>query len=206
MTMPDEPWENAVDDLLRVGNVAESDDARKMAVLGQTVGVIRRRRRLKRLGIAAALAVCYLAGIVTPVSRFLNRPEQSNQQLATNRNPELNKDTNWNWNKVAVDGQQAAVAETAKTREDAFVPVDNWNTSANSTVKKITQYERMRREGDRLLQESGDIAQAVRRYNRALALATETELAVATDKDNWLLMALKNERTKEISNDRSPLN
>lgn len=35
------------------------------ALLSQTTGVIRTRRRLKRLRLAAALAVCYLAGMAT---------------------------------------------------------------------------------------------------------------------------------------------
>jgi hypothetical protein len=205
MIRPDDPRETAMDDLLRSGCAARRDDLRREALLAQTLAIIRRRRRLKHLGLAIALAICYLAGIATPISWFLNRSDRSNEQLALNQNPDPAASSSWNWAEKPAEYGQSSQA-TPKSGEYVFIPSPSAGDSAKSSGVKMSQYERMRREGDRLLQESGDIAQAVRRYKRALTLATDAELAIAPNDDSWLLMALKNERTKENAHERSPLN
>jgi hypothetical protein len=220
MTTPDDPREMAIDDLLRCGCAAEQNDSRQEAVLAQTLGVIRRRRRLKRLGVALSLAVCYLAGIVTPVSWFLNRSDRSYGQIAINDKQDQSTASSWTWQNPSTvssfnwgenppkNGQssRAATQFGEDAGADALAASPRPDNSTDSGVKKMSRYEWMRREGDRLLRVSGDIAQAVRRYNRALTLATDQELAIAPDEDSWLLMALKTEHTKETNNDRSPIN
>jgi hypothetical protein len=209
MTTPDDPRETAIDDLLNPGCEIERDELRQEAILAQTFGVMRRRRRLKRSGVALALAVCYLSGIATPVSWFTNRSDRSDGQIAMNQKEEPDSASrnkmettpeNENGDRPTFRGQRAE----GTVAENGTVPFDSGMT--DSPAVKISKYERMRREGDRLLREAGDIAQAVRRYNRALALASEAELAIAPDEDSWLLMALKTEHTKETKNDRSPIN
>src|SRR5262245_38351686 len=48
------------------------DDRLRQTLLLRTTQLLRRRRRLKRLGLAAALAACYLAGLATV--RFFTPP------------------------------------------------------------------------------------------------------------------------------------
>jgi hypothetical protein len=67
---------------------------------------------------------------------------------------------------------------------------------------KLTREERLRREGDRLL-EKGDMKQAVRRYELALNLASADQRAISPERDTWLLMALKSARSQETKHERS---
>lgn len=54
-----------------------------------------------------------------------------------------------------------------------------------------------RRSGDHHLDETGNLAQAVRSYVLALDAGSDEELAISTERDSWLLMALKESRRTE---------
>src|SRR6516164_9419532 len=58
------PEAGGAEDLLAAPPVAAADQLRK-ALWRQTTGVLRRRRWRRRVGLAAALAACYGAGLLT---------------------------------------------------------------------------------------------------------------------------------------------
>jgi hypothetical protein len=65
MQKPDDLPDDLVDAVLGAAGRRDADDDLRGAVLAQTIGVVRRRRRLKRCALAASLLGCYLAGIMT---------------------------------------------------------------------------------------------------------------------------------------------
>jgi hypothetical protein len=145
------------------------------AVIGQTTRTIRRRRRMRRASIAAALVACYLGGIATmslwQSPRAIDRFE--------------------NVSAVAMDQRSEPVAESNERRlvrpEDDQVP----DGSAPPASARLTPYERLCRNGDQQLEEHDDIEAAIRSYKRALQLASVDQRSIAPDRDTWLLMALK---------------
>src|SRR3954464_4994719 len=60
-----DPEQGAVDELLLPGAPLAAAPDWQPALLLRTKGVLRRRRWYKRVGFAAALAACYLAGLAT---------------------------------------------------------------------------------------------------------------------------------------------
>ena len=65
MSSPDEFQNDPLDVVLGGKGKISGDDRLRQAVLAGTLGVIRRRRRLKRCAVAATLLGCYLAGMAT---------------------------------------------------------------------------------------------------------------------------------------------
>ena len=170
--LPHDPLEAAL------GGAVErpaADDNLRRAVLAQTTAVIRRRRRLKRCVLAAGLLGCYLAGMGT---MDLWRPAasatgQANGQHATGVKPIPHK-------------------TPSPLRAKPGAP-----ETTQVAMASISGYESWRHIGDHYLRDNGDISLAVAGYSQALDLATEEERAIAPGQDNWLLMALKDARTKE---------
>ncbi len=153
-----------------------SNESLRIAVLTQTTGVIRNRRRLRRAGIAAALVGCYLAGMATVSLWRSSSPIDSPvgglaERIAT-----------------PSDGKGVVPAHKPVRPEDDQI-VDSQTLSA---LAKLTPYDRLRQAGDRLLEENGDIPAAMRSYKRALQVASVDERSLAPDQDSWLLMAVKN--------------
>jgi hypothetical protein len=145
------------------------------AILERTLGLMRRRRFLKRCGIAAGLLGCYLAGIATiAIAR-----SGGNERSGAARQDAM------------IAAQPAHVAPTPGKAEAVAA------TPPRVAPEKLSAFERWRRSGDRCLRESDDIASAVKCYSRALKLASEKDLAILPSEDNWLWMALKNARLKE---------
>ncbi len=64
MSSTNRPEPDSVDGLLNARRPAPDDDFRRN-LLGQTSGVVRRRRAVRRAVFSVALAGCYLAGIAT---------------------------------------------------------------------------------------------------------------------------------------------
>ncbi len=65
---------------------------------------------------------------------------------------------------------------------------------------KLTRAEVVHRDADRCF-ERGDVKEAVRLYDLSLTLASAGDRAGSPEQDSWLLMALKEARTKEIAHD-----
>jgi len=146
-----------------------ADDRLRAAVFAQTVGVLRGRRRLKRCALAAGLLGCYLAGVAT---MGVFRAGQERDRLPA----------------TADNSQHAAphrrhVSASPKEQQVA--------------AKKPSGFESWRRIGDHYLHESGDISLALAGYSEAINLASDEERRISPGQDNWLLMALKDARSKE---------
>jgi hypothetical protein len=141
------------------------------ALLERTTRLVRRRWRLRRLALGAALAAAFaLAGVV--VVRFAVRPAQSPQEVE--RHPEPIRPP-----VTPPDGSALAL------EYDAFDSTDG-------------RSELYRRAGDCYLTEEADPQSALRCYGNALETGTEKDLTISPD-DNWLLMAIKGARQKERS-------
>jgi hypothetical protein len=148
---------------------ANSDQ--REAVLAKTIGVMRRRRMAKRIGLAAALVGCYAAGLLT---MSLVRESNSFPNLATATAP------------------LTPVPAGGPERENAPPAIDQ--REPELAVAKLTPYDRLRQLGDRQLSDETDIPGAIRTYRRALQVASNDQRAVSVDHDSWLLMAIKSDQ------------
>src|SRR5262249_18059382 len=156
-------------------------------VLARTTGVLRIRRRMKRLSVAAALAGCYLAGMLT--MSLLHAPaSDSAKGLAAHVEP-MPKTGN---------GESMPLRPLVRPEDDGVVPS---SSSQHAELVKLSPYDRLRRAGDRQLEDENDIAAAARTYRRALKLASPTERDIVPDKDTWLLMAMKNDQTNKLASE-----
>jgi hypothetical protein len=144
-------------------------DALRAAVLAQTIGAIRHRRRAKRCALAAGLLACYLAGITT--MGILRSGGHLGPQVAKSPAP-------------TAQPHRLAPRAIAPDRTQVAVAIPS-------------AFESWRRIGDHYLHESGDISLAVAGYSQAIDLASDEERAISPERDNWLLMALKDARAKE---------
>jgi hypothetical protein len=151
-------------------------------VFARTIGVIRFRRRLKRCALAASLLGCYLGGMVTagiwrPTGDARHQP--STEQMATSQEP-----------------PSPVVA--------AQVPGSAGSAERQVVAAKASCAEVLRRSADRHLFEDGDVKSAVRNYGRLLNLpSAEQQSVMSSRQDNWLLVALKDARSKEMKHDRA---
>jgi hypothetical protein len=172
MNEPNNPFD---DPLTAVSNAVEhpmANDALRKILLAQTVGVLRRRRRLKRCAVFAGLMACYLAGLATMgVLRAVpQQPAPVGQPAIVDSHPALPRRPQ---RSPRQDGHQVA-------------------------VKKPSAYENWRQIGDSCLSQSGDVSQAVAGYRKAINRASKEERGISPGPDNWLMMALKEDaRLKE---------
>ena len=168
MTHPENSANDPADEMLVANILPEADDALRRAVLTQTIGVMRRRRRLKRCVLAASLLCCYVAGILTAFSPLLPREGPGvRATVSTKRTPQKS-------------AHQTSIADVAQAPSAPPSGFESWP-----------------RIGDHYLRESDDVSLAITGYSRALDLASDQDLAISPGQDNWLLMALKDARMKE---------
>jgi hypothetical protein len=160
------------------------------SVLTQTTSVIRFRRRMRRVGAIAALAGCYLAGVLTmSVWRSANQHPAapgSAGGFATRIEPKAESG----------DGQWAPARPLIRPEDDGVIPGPR-----QAQVVKFSPYDRLRRAGDRQLEDENDIAAAARTYRRALTVASPAEMNIFPDQDTWLLMAMKNDQTNKLASE-----
>jgi hypothetical protein len=158
-------------------------------VLAQTISVVRRRGVMRRLGLAAGLAWCYLAGMVTM----------------------------WGWAAASIPPDATVIEQPAPPDakpDDGIRPAPEQPRSPGVRRPRPGQpphsgqggvaradFEQIRRVSDRYLHEQGDIAKALHYYTRALDQATPDQREISVAQDSWLLMALKEARRKEDPND-----
>jgi hypothetical protein len=174
------------------GSRDRADSALREKVLARTTGVLRAQRRMKRVGAVAALAGCYLAGMLTmsllrsASSQLVSAPGSAAGLTAQN---------------VVHGDSNTALPVTRpllRPEDDGLFPGAG---PTAMTVAKISPYDRLRRAGDRQLEDENDIAAAARTYRRALQFASPSERGIVPDKDTWLLMAMKNDRTNKLAED-----
>ncbi len=183
MSSPDELQNDPLDVVLGGKGKICGDDRLRQAVLAGTLGVIRRRRRLKRCVVAATLLGCYLAGMATVA--FLRQGGENPSQPSSAQ--------------VVADGQ-------SKTDVSPPLPPDFAGPPDQKTVyTPRSQFEVLRRAGDRYLQDPEKMQLAIRTYARALQYASAEEWAISPEHDTWLLMALKDAQSKETKHENSQL-
>jgi len=181
MSSPNYSQDDFVDAMLDRKEQSCANDNLLQAVLTGTLGVMRRRRRIKRCMIAATLLGCYLAGIATVAF--------------------------WRTGAVSINPTPPQIAAETKTPssviqskdlspEEELAAIKAYK--ANSTTR--SQFEVLRRAGDRYLQDPEKLQLAVRTYSRALKYASAEERAISPKHDTWLLMALKDAHSKEFKN------
>ena len=165
-------------------------DSRQRLLL-QTQRLLRRRRRIKRLGYITALAACYLAGAAT-VHGWTQWSAGPMKLDLDERTAELARSADHITPTAVPTSSQVRLP----VQQDPDVPA----TVVESMAAQIPGQRGVlfRTAGDRYLLELGDIESAVRCYRRALDACAEQDLVVASN-DSWLLMALKQARQKERS-------
>lgn len=151
-------------------------------ILQRTQSVLRRRRMLRRAGYALALAGCYVAGILT-------------MSLATPAPAVVQRD------RPAPSHTEPVVPAPApeKVARASERPAGANKRPAVATVRQ-TRFEKLRKAADRALLEQGDMMAAVKLYKKALDVAKPEELAISAERDNWLLISLKEARLQERQN------
>ncbi len=174
MSEPDDPRDERTDSLLGAHGRPCGDDRLRGVVFAKTIGVVRFRRRLKRCALAASLLGCYLAGMATtgiwrPTGD--GRLQPSREPVATSQEPPSSLASSPR--PVGVAGRRVAPEEMSRA-------------------------ELLRRSADRRLLEHGDVKLAVRGYEHFLDLSSAEQRAISSREDNWLLMALKDARSKEM--------
>ena len=187
MNSPDELPEDFSDCVPLPPEAGRANPALRERMLAQTTGVIRTRRRLKRLGLFTALAGCYLAGIATV--HFI-RPSVEPQSNIAAVLPEVYH---------PVRPEDDGVFPESKSNPSKSNP--SKSTLSPAAVAQLTPYDRLRQAGDRQLEEQNDIAAAARTYRKALQAATTDQQAISVDRDSWLLMAMKNDQAQTIAED-----
>ena len=175
MSSPDTNDHNMLDDLIGPNSTGTDstgpiDRDLQRQVLLRTKGVLGQRRRMRHFGMAAALVVCYLAGMATMQIRS-NEAAGPAQTLVEDDGPG--------------EPKHVPPAESPRVAPKQEKP----------PTQRLTPYEALCRKSDRYLQ-SGDISLAVRYSNRALKHATGEQRAVSPD-DNFVTMALKLDSKKE---------
>lgn len=185
MSLPDH-----LHDLLSDSTHGSDDSANRALrekVLTRTTGVIRTRRRMKRAGPIAALAGCYLAGILTMSFLHVSSPTAPGSAGGLTAQNTVHSDSNT---------APPATRPLVRPEDDGVFP-----DSRPTTVAKFSPYDRLRRTGDRQLEDESDIAAAARTYRRALQFASPSERNIVPDKDTWLMMAMKNDQFNRLPED-----
>jgi hypothetical protein len=139
----------------------------------RTTRLLRRRRRLRLLARAAALAACFAAGLVAMYA-LVPRPPALPRQEDTPR--------------------AEAPAPPPPEPAPAAAPALALEWRAFDTPDRGA--ELYRQAGDRYLRDEADPAAALRCYGNALGAAPAAGLTIS-DQDSWLLMAIKDARQRE---------
>jgi hypothetical protein len=172
------PEPDPLDSMLRPPS-APDNQALQRAVYGQTRRLLRRRRRLRQIAYAAALAASFAAGLLvmrllTPQSAPAPVPQPERAVKLPEKAPPPEKQP------------LSSVDESALAME--------WDAFDSSEHRS----ERYQQAGDHYLNEEFDPQSALRCYRHALDNGTKQDLAISPS-DNWLLMVIKDARQKEIN-------
>ena len=176
MSLNDEPNDDPLNAVLGGQGAVAGDEKLRQAVLAGTLGVIRRRRRLKKCAMAGALLGCYLAGMATlAVWHWGGEKHASNPSAAQ-----------------VADGERSSAAGKAELPPDVSGPPDQ-----KAVYKVASKYDVLCRQADGYMSDPEKLQLAVSTYTRALKYASADQRAISPEQDTWLLMALKEAQTKE---------
>jgi hypothetical protein len=172
MNKPNNPFDDPLTAVFDASERPAANDALRKALLTQTIGVLRRRRHLKRCAVLAGLMTCYLAGLATMgiLRAGPQQPTPAGQPAIADSHPALPR------------------RPQRSPRQD----------ERQIVAKKPSAYENWRQIGDNCLSQSGDVSQAIAGYRKAINRASKEERRICPGPDNWLMMALKEDaRFKE---------
>ena len=164
------PESDPLADLLAAPSPVDAETLRQ-SLLAQTTRQLHRPRRLRFAVLAAALAACYGAGLLT---MYLLRSAPAPA--------------------VVVATEPARPADVTQPAEPPVVaekPTEPANPAQRAAL--------LRQQGDRFLNEENDPESALHSYTKALNAGSDDDAKFSPD-DNWLLMAIKNAREKEDRN------
>jgi len=173
---PDDEHDPLVD-LLSSVTLPPADHDRREAIFNQTRGVLWRRRFVRRSAWVAALATCYVVGALSVLA-----------WQSTQRNPFDAPQAGTN-EKRAVDLPKQPTPAPEPTAES-----DNPEQEVTPVAPALTTFEKLRRAGDRQLNQRGNLQGAIGCYRRALDVASDAELQIVPERDSWLLIPLKEAR------------
>ncbi|HZU38658.1 MAG TPA: hypothetical protein VFA18_22215 [Gemmataceae bacterium] len=148
-------------------------------LLVQTTGVVRRRRYVRRAGLVATLAACYLAGMLTMRWTAPGPPPPEVAKLEPKQ----------------LTPKAAERPSTHARTEETAVAMEY--RALDSSTGRAALY---RQAGDRY-EQNGDMASAVRCYRNAVKEDSASNLTISAD-DDWLLMALKEAKRKEMQHEQ----
>jgi hypothetical protein len=201
MSTPNEFENDPLDVVLGGKGKISGDDSIRQAVLAGTIGVIRRRRRLKRCAVAGTLLVCYLAGMATMVFW-----RAGGEGLSKSSAIQIAIDNTAKRPAAAISdpepGQSKGTVSFSQTQKSGqslaqLPPVNAGPPDQKAVYTTPSQFEVLRRTGDKYLQDPEKMQLAIRTYARALKYASAEERAISPEHDTWLLMALKDAHSKE---------
>jgi hypothetical protein len=177
------PFRDPTGEFLGRRLTASSDLGLRQRLFRDTTRVVRRRRRWKQAGRAAALVACYLAGVCTS---WLGRTESVPDPQVTRS--EIESPHSY---PSPPDAAIALARISLPLDDDPDVPAVVFERVAVAASPERRSHL-FRRAGDRYLDGADEIA-AIRCYRLALDSASERDLVISPD-DNWLLIALKKAR------------
>jgi len=164
---PDPHVPDPMDQYLAVIPVAPSSAELKEQILAKTIRVIRQRRWSRRLAVAAAMAACYAAGVLTMWSAPRHADVPTTSPIADAPRP-------------LSQPEPSRSTPTLSPVQLEWQAIDQRHGGADL----------YREAGDRYLNEAQDVESALRCYRNALARGGKEALAISPD-DSWLLVALK---------------
>jgi hypothetical protein len=168
------------------------DPARREAIFAQTRPVLRRRRIVRRCAWGAALAACYAVGALSVLAWQSDRPRD---QLAGPPD-----------GKIEIQNARPTDEPTLPRPEPGPSSDEGGNMIARSEpAASLSTFEKLRRAGDRQLNERGNLQGAIGCYRRALDFASDDELQIVPQRDSWLLIPLKEARleTRKHAHEKS---
>jgi hypothetical protein len=154
------------------------------AVFLQTCGVLRRRRLLRQCSWIAALASCWAVGVFSTLAWQSVWPPghvaaQPGDGAIENRAPTPTKQP----------ALPTEPSDPGRLTEEAPTVI-----ARSEIADSLTTFEKMRRAGDRQLNERGNMQGAIGCYRRALDYASDDDLQIVPQRDSWLLISLKEAR------------
>ena len=174
MNMSDDTNELNVDELLTVdGN--DIDTKFQQQLFHQTTGMIRSRRRRKRIVMSGSLVACYVAGMAT-VSLFSRAVVDADDRV-----PPLVVEQKMVEPQNVVDPHESQTRAGQQPVRRVPRPIKR--------VKK-SRFQALRDMGDLYLNERQDPAGAIRCYRLALREATPEETIFSATEGTWLFRAL----------------
>lgn len=196
--MFDQQEHDPLRELLGRIDLPSEDPSRREAIFAGTRGVLRTRRIVRRAYWGMGFVGCYLLGAFSVIGwQAVNsergvviRSEPVAEQ-AQERTPtqELEPASDV----VADPVSESSMEAGPLTATEAGPP----QIETPQPTEVLTTFEKLRRAGDRQLNERGNLRGAILCYRRALEFAVDEELAVVPDRDSWLLISLKESHSQE---------